>query len=88
MRMSSSIATASASSAVLAFSLDKTASHTGVWIKASSEAASYAHDLYANLRALDACGATGILVEEIPTASAWDAVRDRLGRAVTGSGTT
>ncbi|HSD36706.1 MAG TPA: Sua5 family C-terminal domain-containing protein [Rhodocyclaceae bacterium] len=60
------------------------ASHRGVWIKASSEAASYAHDLYSNQRALDACGAKHIVVEEIPAASDWDAVRDRLGRAVTG----
>jgi L-threonylcarbamoyladenylate synthase len=86
MRMSSGIASASAESAVLAFSLDKPIAHQGTWIKASSDAANYAHDLYANLRALDACGAAGILVEEIPAGSKWDAVRDRLGRAVTGSG--
>jgi L-threonylcarbamoyladenylate synthase len=86
MRMSADIASAPVESAVLAFSLDKPAAHTGTWIKASSEASGYAHDLYANLRALDAIGAAGIVVEEIPSASAWDAVRDRLGRAVTGSG--
>jgi L-threonylcarbamoyladenylate synthase len=86
MRMSADFADVSADSAVLAFSLAKPTSHQGVWIKASGEAASYAHDLYANLRALDACGATSIVVEEIPSSSAWDAVRDRLGRAVTGSG--
>ncbi|MDB5802170.1 MAG: sua5 [Rhodocyclales bacterium] len=86
MRMSSNIAMAPTDSAVLAFSLDKPASHKGTWIKASSEAAGYAHDLYANLRALDACAASNIVVEEIPAASEWDAVRDRLGRAVTGSG--
>jgi L-threonylcarbamoyladenylate synthase len=86
MRMSSNIASASADSAVLAFSLGKPVDHQGTWIKASNKAASYAHDLYANLRALDACGATSIVVEEIPAASEWHAVRDRLGRAVTGSG--
>lgn len=86
MRMSANIANVSANSAVLAFSLDKPATHTGTWIKASGEAARYAHDLYANLRALDACDAASIVVEEISIESAWDAVRDRLGRAVTGSG--
>ncbi|HSD36708.1 MAG TPA: L-threonylcarbamoyladenylate synthase [Rhodocyclaceae bacterium] len=86
MRMSADVATVSVDSAVLAFSISKPAAHTGVWIKASGEAASYAHDLYANLRALDACGAASIVVEQIPAVSDWDAVRDRLGRAVTGSG--
>jgi L-threonylcarbamoyladenylate synthase len=86
MRMSADMARVSPDSAVLAWSLDKPAAHTGTWIKASSEASSYAHDLYANLRALDSCGAKSIVVEEIPNASTWDAVRDRLGRAVVGSG--
>jgi len=73
-------------SAVLAFSQSKPENHNGIWIKASGKAAEYAHDLYANLRALDAGSAPAITVETIPDASEWDAVRDRLGRAVTGSG--
>lgn len=88
MHMTTELANVSADSAVLAFSIEKPADHKSAWIKVSGEAARYAHDLYANLRALDACGADRIVVEEIPTTSDWDAVRDRLGRAITGSGTT
>ncbi len=46
--------------------------------------ARYAHDLYANLRALDATGATAIVVEAVPDDAAWQAVRDRLARASRG----
>ncbi|MDB5816358.1 MAG: sua5 [Rhodocyclales bacterium] len=74
-------------SAVLAFSLDKPEDHAGIWIRSSNKAAEYAHDLYANLRALDASRAPNIVVEEIPATPEWDAVCDRLGRAVVGSGT-
>ncbi len=56
------------------------------WIAAPDDAASFAHDLYANLRALDACGADTILVEALPDDAVWDAVRDRLARAAAGSG--
>lgn len=86
MRMVADLANTPVDCAVLAFTSDKPARHTGTWIKASGEAVNYAHDLYANLRALDACGAPNIVVEEMPATSAWYAVRDRLGRAVTGSG--
>ncbi len=44
-------------------------------------AAQYAHELYANLRALDATGADLILVEQPPRTAAWAAVNDRLARA-------
>lgn len=56
------------------------------WRNAPADAAGYAHDLYANLRDLDACGADFILVETLPEAPAWQAVADRLGRAAVGSG--
>ncbi|GAA5179050.1 L-threonylcarbamoyladenylate synthase [Niveibacterium umoris] len=56
------------------------------WIEAPENAAGYAHDLYANLRALDAIGATQILVEAPPAQAGWEAVIDRLGRAAVGSG--
>ena len=46
--------------------------------------ARYAHDLYANLRALDATGATAIVVEAVPDDAHWQAVRDRLARASRG----
>lgn len=55
------------------------------WIGAPVDAAAYAHDLYANLRALDAAGCSAILVEEPPLQAAWAAVHDRLTRAAAGS---
>jgi L-threonylcarbamoyladenylate synthase len=55
------------------------------WIAAPADAASYAHDLYANLRLLDAKGCTAILVERPPQDLAWAAVIDRLSRAAAGS---
>jgi len=57
-----------------------------VWISAPASAAGFAHDLYANLRALDASGASVILVEAAPAEAGWEAVIDRLGRAAVGSG--
>lgn len=56
------------------------------WIAAPATAAGYAHDLYANLRLLDAADCTVMLVEEPPMALEWAAVRDRLGRAAAGGG--
>ena len=44
----------------------------------------YAHDLYANLRALDAADADAILIEDVPDEPEWLAVRDRLTRATHG----
>ena len=52
---------------------------------APGDATGYGHDLYANLRALDANGADLIVVEAPPAASAWEAVRDRLARAAAGT---
>jgi len=45
-----------------------------------------ARQLYALLRQLDQENYDGISFEDLPTDPAWDAVRDRLGRAVVGSG--
>ena len=56
-----------------------------LWRQAASEAGQYAHDLYANLRALDHAGVDLILVEAPPKGSEWVAVNDRLGRAAFGS---
>ncbi len=56
------------------------------WIAAPADAAGYAHDLYANLRALDHAGCDAILVEQPPEDAAWLAIRDRLARAAAGSG--
>jgi len=54
------------------------------WIAAPHDAIGYAHDLYANLRALDGMGAAEILIEDVPATEAWNAVRDRLARATHG----
>jgi L-threonylcarbamoyladenylate synthase len=59
-----------------------------VWIAAPADAAGYAHDLYANLRALDHAGCDAILVEQPPEDAEWIAIRDRLNRAAAGSGET
>jgi L-threonylcarbamoyladenylate synthase len=56
------------------------------WIAASAEAARYGHDLYANLRRLDASGAKRIVVEAPPRTAEWEAVNDRLTRAAAGAG--
>jgi L-threonylcarbamoyladenylate synthase len=51
------------------------------WREAPTDAAAYAHDLYASLRELDGLGASRILVEQVPATEAWAAVGDRLARA-------
>ncbi|MGZ5168149.1 MAG: Sua5 family C-terminal domain-containing protein, partial [Burkholderiales bacterium] len=55
------------------------------WINAALDPADYAHDLYANLRALDHAGCSAIVVEQPPLDSAWAAIHDRLMRAASGS---
>lgn len=56
------------------------------WIVANLDPHRYGHDLYANLRRLDASGAKRILVEAPPVTAEWEAVNDRLGRAAAGAG--
>ena len=56
-----------------------------IWITAPHDAPAYAHDLYANLRTLDAAGCDAILVERLPQRPEWAAVNDRIGRAAAGS---
>ena len=51
------------------------------WLVMPRAAGAYAHALYARLRAVDRWGCRMVLVERPPTTEAWDAVRDRLGRA-------
>jgi L-threonylcarbamoyladenylate synthase len=57
-----------------------------MWIAASTDPGRYGHDLYANLRRLDASGAKRIVVEAPPDTPAWEAVNDRLNRAAAGAG--
>lgn len=56
------------------------------WITAPTDAAGYTHDLYASLRVLDAAGCDAIVVEALPPAVEWAAIRDRLARAAAGAG--
>ena len=65
------------------------APHTALvtqWIVAPSDPERYGHDLYANLRKLDASGAKRIVVEAPPLTPQWEAVNDRLTRAAAGAG--
>jgi L-threonylcarbamoyladenylate synthase len=55
------------------------------WINAGVRPETYAHDLYAHLRALDKSACARILVQEVPDDERWDAVRDRLTRAAAAS---
>ena len=67
--------------AVLARMLPRPAEFGGEWVVSSAAAQAYAHELYANLRALDRPGITAILIEAVPDDPEWFAVRDRLARA-------
>lgn len=75
----------SGSVAVLAFGAATSGTRAREWIAASAEPLRYAHDLYANLRRLDASGAQRILVEAPPRGAEWEAVNDRLSRAAAGA---
>jgi L-threonylcarbamoyladenylate synthase len=70
--------------AVLARTVARPDDFTDIWIDAPESAVAYAHDLYANLRALDAANADAILIEAVPVDDAWLAVHDRLTRATHG----
>ena len=71
--------------AVLALRAAPSGAGVREWIAAGAEPLRYAHDLYANLRRLDASGAQRILVEAPPRAPEWEAVNDRLSRAAAGA---
>jgi L-threonylcarbamoyladenylate synthase len=66
---------------VLAFHAQPENDESVAWIVASREPARYAHDLYMNLRVLDASGCAAILVEAPPPDGEWTGVNDRLRRA-------
>jgi len=78
----------------MASRLGNTDGHVALWMRSDmpvpagvvrsvmpSDAAQCAHDLFAQLRALDAQGVQEIWVETPPDGEAWDGVRDRLERA-------
>lgn len=58
------------------------------WLAAPADPQAYGRILYDTLRRLDRLGVDRLLVETVPAGEAWDAVRDRLARAATGSGGT
>jgi L-threonylcarbamoyladenylate synthase len=70
--------------AVLAWSAEPPEAFDGVWLSAPRGPAAYGQALYANLRALDAANVDGILIEHVPEANEWTAIRDRLARATSG----
>ncbi len=51
------------------------------WITAPADPAGYAHELYANLRALDRAQCDVILLEQLPASPEWTAINDRIRRA-------
>jgi L-threonylcarbamoyladenylate synthase len=57
-----------------------------VWRQLPASASGFAHELYAEMRALDQLGLSEIRIETLPLDAIWEAVNDRIGRAVTGSG--
>jgi L-threonylcarbamoyladenylate synthase len=67
--------------AFLAFGSAPAGSRPQAWIRAPADAAGYAHDLYAHLRALDASAAKLILVEHPREEVDWVPIVDRLRRA-------
>ena len=71
--------------AVLARTATRPREFGGLWITAPAGPDAYAHDLYANLRTLDAERADEILIESLPPDPEWFAVHDRLVRAAHGS---
>ncbi len=76
---------APANVAVLAFSEAPPTARVTSWLTAAADPVSYGHDLYANLRTLDASGAKRIVVEAPPQTPQWEAINDRLMRAAAGT---
>jgi len=72
--------------AVLARRIQPAEARAALWQVAASDARTYAHDLYAVLRAFERSGCALIVVEAPPVGADWDGVRDRLTRAAAGSG--
>jgi L-threonylcarbamoyladenylate synthase len=72
--------------AVLTRASEIPAGRYAMCIDAPFDPQGYARELYSSLRALDTSGAREILVETLPDEQGWEAIHDRLGRAVTGSG--
>jgi len=72
--------------AVLAIGEAPAGANVVSWINATADPVRYGHDLYANLRRLDASGAKRIVVQAPPSGPQWEAINDRLSRAAAGAG--
>jgi L-threonylcarbamoyladenylate synthase len=83
LELAASLARQGKKVAVLAHTAAQPLGSGYVWISAPGDVTGYAHDLYTNLRTLDAAGCGVILVEQMPKVPEWAAVRDRLTRAAT-----
>ena len=83
-RLQDAVAASEGRVGVLARTIVATHGWRGKWIAAPRDPERYAHDLYANLRALDNADAHSLLIEAPPDEPAWLAVRDRLVRATHG----
>lgn len=57
-----------------------------VWRMLPADPVGYAHEIYGALRDLDHANISLIAVESLPQSAAWEAVADRLRRAVAGAG--
>ena len=80
-----SAATGLAGAACLCFSSDFDVSPFKQVIRLDHHPKGYARGLYHALRELDGAAHAQIVVEDLPVDTAWDAVRDRLKRAIVGS---
>jgi L-threonylcarbamoyladenylate synthase len=79
------LARASADVAVWSYSLPQKQAHPA-WLAAPHDPLGYARELYAVLRQFDAARTAEIWLEAPPKGPAWEAIWDRLERAVAGSG--
>ena len=79
-RLADSILSAGSNIGVIA-RRSRPASFSGRWVELPRHPEGYARQLYAVLRELDDQGLDRILIEAVPVAPAWWALRDRLQRA-------
>lgn len=75
------VETVTPTDAVLAHHLKPFSIDACLWIDLPDDPVIYARDLYACLRRLDVSGCARILIEDVPAAGDWIAIRDRLNRA-------
>ena len=61
--------------------MDDAPAHGSVWLQLPNDPVSYAHRLYRDLRRLDQCGASLLLIEAPPQSAEWRSVNDSLQRA-------